>query len=285
MHESLTERLESILGVTPASIQPLSGGSVGEVYRVTLPDNTTVVVKVDQGSTPRLDNEGYMLRYLREHSALPVPAVIHGSPELLVIEWVDGESHFNQAAEKHAAVLLADLHGIQQPTFGLEKDTLIGSLHQPNNASDSWIDFFAEHRLLHMAGMAYQEKAMSLETLHRVERFASQLGRWLQEPDHPSLLHGDVWTTNILAQDDRITAFVDPAVYYGHPEIELAFITLFSTFGNQFFDHYHELRPIASDFFEIRKDIYNLYPLLVHVRLFGGGYLRNVESILARFGV
>ena len=179
---------------------------------------------------------------------------------------------------------MAELHAIQQPQFGLEKDTLIGSLHQPNPVGDSWVDFFAEHRLVYMASKAYKENSMSLETLNRIERFTGQLDRWLQEPEHPSLLHGDVWTTNILAQRDRITAFIDPAVYYGHPEIELAFITLFNTFGSPFFNRYQELRPIPAGFFEERKDIYNLYPLLVHVRLFGGGYLRSVESTLARFG-
>ena len=285
MHHSLHEQLESILGTAPTSIQPLSGGSVGEVYRATLPDGSDVVVKVDQGDAPCLDIEGYMLQFLREHSALPVPEVIHAAPELLIIEWVDGESHFSPRAEEHAAELLAELHSIQQPKHGLEKDTLIGSLHQPNPATGSWVDFFAEHRLLYMAGWAYKEKAMGLDTLNRIEKFASQLSRHIQEPEHPSLLHGDIWTTNILAQGDRITAFIDPAVYYGHPEIELAFIGLFNTFTTRFFDSYSAIRPIDPNFFQVRKDIYNLYPLLVRVRLFGGGYLRSVEATLARFGV
>ena len=114
---------------------------------------------------------------------------------------------------------------------------------------------------------------------------AAKLDVLLEEPAHPSLLHGDVWTTNVLAEENRITGFIDPAVYFGHPEIELAFISLFSTFGPAFFNRYNELRPISPDFFETRKDIYNLYPLLVHVRLFGGGYVADVESILAQFEV
>ncbi len=78
--------------------------------------------------------------------------------------------------------------------------------------------------------------------------------------------------------------FVDPAIYYAHPEIELAFTTLFGTFERPFFDRYHELRPIAPGFFEERRDIYNLYPLLVHVRLFGGSYVSSVERTLRQFG-
>ena len=84
--------------------------------------------------------------------------------------------------------------------------------------------------------------------------------------------------------DGRVTAFIDPAVYYGHPETELAFITLFNTFGDPFFDAYHALRPIRPGFFELRRDIHNLYPLLVHARLFGSSYLDGVERVIARLG-
>ncbi|MFQ5491862.1 MAG: fructosamine kinase family protein, partial [Phycisphaerae bacterium] len=89
---------------------------------------------------------------------------------------------------------------------------------------------------------------------------------------------------NVLALGGRITGFVDPALYYGDPEIELAFATLFGTFGRPFFDRYQEIRPLRPGFFDLRRDILNLYPLLVHVRLFGGGYVASVERILARLG-
>ena len=99
-----------------------------------------------------------------------------------------------------------------------------------------------------------------------------------------ALIHGDVWTTNVLARAGRITAFLDPAIYYADPEIELAFIGLFGTFGRAFHEAYHSLRPIAPGFFEERRDLYNLYPLLVHVRLFGGSYVGQVERTLAGYG-
>lgn len=120
--------------------------------------------------------------------------------------------------------------------------------------------------------------------LGRLENLCARLDEWLVEPARPSLLHGDVWTTNVLAAGDRITGFVDPAIYYGHPEVELAFTTLFGTFGEPFFSRYQEIRPLPPGFFETRRDIYNLYPLLVHVNLFGGGYVHTVESTLRRFG-
>lgn len=122
-----------------------------------------------------------------------------------------------------------------------------------------------------MAGEAARVGRLPGHFLHRLDQFAAHLGDWLSEPEHPALIHGDAWTTNILASGSRITGFLDPAVYYAHPEIELAFMTLFNTFGAAFFRRYNAQRPIQAGFFETHRDIYNLYPLLVHVRLFGGG--------------
>jgi len=280
----LYRRIEQALGVQAKSVRPLSGGCVGEVYRLELADGRDVVAKVDGSAAPRLDVEGYMLRYLAEHSALPVPEVYASEATLLVMECLPGASHFNAAAEEHAAALLAELHGIGSDAYGLERATLIGGLHQPNTPSPSWIDFFREQRLLHMSDEALKEGVMPKPLYKRICRFAEALDGLLEAPGHPSLLHGDVWTTNVLADHGRITGFIDPAVYYGHPEIELAFITLFNTFGQRFFEAYGALRPLAPGFFETRRDIYNLYPLLVHARLFGASYLNGVERTIARHG-
>jgi fructosamine-3-kinase len=283
MNESLSTRLEAILGRSITQITRLSGG-LGDVFCVSLSDRTRVVAKVSNHSTASLELEAYMLNYLAEKSELPVPAVIHVEPDLLLLSFVPGESRFSSRAQRNAAELLAALHAITAPAYGLEQDTLIGGLHQPNGWSPTWLDFFREQRLLHMGAKAVRAGRLPLDVMRRLERFAGRLEHWLQQPSRPALIHGDVWAGNVLAAGDPISGFLDPAIYYADPEIELAFITLFNTFGNAFFARYDELRPIAPGFFEERSRIYNLYPLLVHVRLFGDTYVGPVKDSLTFFG-
>lgn len=280
----LEERLEEKLGRTVVAVEPLSGGCIGQVYAARLASGERLVAKVDEGTAPRLEVEGYMLRYLARHSDLPVPTVHVSEQRMLVMDFIEGESRFPPATQRHAAELLAALHDVRGPSYGLERDTLIGGLDQPNPWTDSWLAFFRDQRLLYMAREGEQAGRLPSDVRRRVERFSADLDRWLEEPDYPSLIHGDVWTTNVLAVGDRVTGFIDPAIYYADAEIELAFTTLFGTFGRPFFEHYQMLRPLAPGFLTERRDIYNLYPLLVHVRLFGGSYVGSVAKTLRQFG-
>jgi len=280
---TLANRIETVTGQRPTQTKPLHGGSIAEVHRVDLPDNTRLVAKV-AGVDGTLDIEGYMLGYLRENSDLPVPDVIHAEQSLLLMTFIEGNSNMAAPVQAHAADLLAALHRIRAHQFGHERDTLIGPLHQPNSQVDSWIDFFREQRLLYMARVAHTAGRLPRRLYERIQQLATDLGQYLHEPAHPTLIHGDMWTTNILAANGRVTGFVDPAIYYAHPEIELAFSTLFGTFGDAFFNRYTAHHPLEPGFFETRRDIYNLYPLLVHVRLFGGSYAMRVERILSRLG-
>jgi fructosamine-3-kinase len=281
----VAEGVEAHLGERMLSVRPLGGGCIGEVYRAELEEGNPLVAKVDRKGESHLEREAYMLCYLRQESDLPVPKVYHGSETLLLMEFVEGSSRFTEEAERHAAELLAGLHDISSATYGHERDTLIGALDQPNSPTKSWAEFFRDYRLLYIALVAHEAGRLPVEDLLRVERLSEKLDELIEDPNPPALIHGDVWSANVLARGHRITAFLDPAIYYADPEIELAFISLFDSFGRPFLDRYQEIRPIRDGFFEVRRDLYNLYPLLVHTYYFGGGYLSSVRNTLDRFGV
>lgn len=261
------------------SARRFADGNTTELWLIELADGGKVVAKRGTGLTL----EGAMLRHLAANSRLPVPELFHADDSLLVMSWIEGGGGLTSSAQEHAAELIAGLHDIGASRYGFAFDTLIGPLHQPNPESEDWIAFFRDHRLMHMARLALEEKRIDRGLMGSIERLAELLPDLIGEPALPSLIHGDLWGGNVLAHRGRIAGFIDPAVYHADPEIELAFSTLFGTFGEPFFRRYGELRPIRPGFFEVRRDIYNLYPLLVHVRLFGGSYRGQVAGIVGRF--
>ena len=288
MARDVSTQIEAVVGERPDRLSALSGGCVGDVYHATMPSGRDLVAKVgDAGSGLKL--EGSMLEYLAKYSDLPVPEVLSAEDELLVMTLIEAGGGLGTVVQRDAAQRVAALHAItpqehENKGFGFAYDTVIGGQHQPNPWTDSWCDFFRDQRLLYMGREAERIGRLPSSVLSRLKRFCEVLERWIEEPAQPSLIHGDMWTGNVLSGHDRITGFIDPAIYYADPEIELAFTTLFGTFGDAFFSRYHELRPIRVGFFEERRDIYNLYPLLVHVRLFGGSYVDSVDNTLSKFG-
>ena len=227
--------------------------------------------------------EGIMLRHLAANSRLPVPELFHADDRLLVMSWIEQDGGLTASSQEHAAELIAGLHDIGADRYGFAFDTLIGPLHQPNPESSDWVAFFRDHRLIHMARLALEENRIDNGLMASIERLAELLPDLIGELAPPSLIHGDLWGGNVLPYRGRIAGFIDPAIYHADPEIELAFSTLFGTFGEPFFRRYAELRPIRPGFFEVRRDLYNLYPLMVHVRLFGGSYRSQVARIVSRF--
>ena len=264
-------------------MQSLTGGKISQVLRADFDDGNSIVAKTGEQSHD-LTIEAYMLDALRERSDLPVPRVLHAEPDLLLMEHIAGTDELRPASLRHLGRLLAHCHQARGPAYGLERDTLIGPLHQPNPPTDSWIKFFREHRLLYMTGLARDSGELPKPLEARLRDFAEVLDDYLIEPDFPALIHGDIWRTNIIARGDHVAGIIDPALYYAHNEMELAYMMLFDGFGDHVFDAYCEIKPIDQEFREVRRHIYNLYPLLVHLIIFGARYIKPLEASLARFG-
>ncbi len=285
MNRKLIAQIEIALGTEIINHRSLPVGFGITGMRLEFADGRQAALKASKHSHDSgLGLEAFMLRELKANSNLPIPDIYYSGDGLLIMEWMRSGGSINPKVQRHAAELLVDLHARPFEQFGYSQDTLIGPLHQPNPQMDSWIDFFRDHRLLYMAREALKENALPKKLYERIDNLASQLQVFLVEPDHPSLLHGDLWGGNIIASNNQVSGFIDPAIYCGHPEIELAFTTMFSTFGKPFFDAYQALAPLQPGFFEERMGIYNLYPTLVHVRLFGDSYLRQIDEALSKVG-
>ncbi len=176
---------------------------------------------------------------------------------------------------------LAHLHKITHSEFGWEEDNYIGSLPQRNTPEPDWISFFVNQRLDPLLAKAVDANPGYKHMIGSFEKLYHKLDRWVPE-EKPALLHGDLWSGNYLIDEKGWPCLIDPAVYYGHREVDLAMTHLFGGFDSSYIESYHKAYPLQEGWQE-RLDLHNLYPLLVHLILFGGGYARQIEQLLKRY--
>ena len=232
-----------------------------------------------------LASEGRMLGDLAT-AGWPVPQVHFSDDRLLVMDWIDHDGNrlsddgATAFAERLAALHRAPVATDGEPPFGYRYDVMIGGLPQINERWDTWTAFFRWKRLWTAAWLAARSGRLAAATMPRIERLGARLGDWLGEPVQPALIHGDLWTGNVLCRRGHVVAVIDPAVSWSHPEIEIAFTALFGGFPAAFQKRYFALNPAPPGFVEHRCAIYNLYPLLVHTALFGEPYPAHIARTL-----
>lgn len=273
--------VQRISGKAVVGRQVLAGGMMGVVEALSLAGGEPVVVKRIPEGGGHLELEAGMLRHLREQSDVPVPEVLHADAHLLVLERLPG-TPLTPAGWGHCAALLAALHAVTTDAYGFESDTVNGTLRLSSPWTRSWIDFYRDCRLLAAAEAARGNGALPDDLHARVLR----LDALLEEPERPSLIHGDVWAANVLAEGSRVTGFLDPSACYADPELELAYMD-FAGFGAAFFDAYKRHRPIAPGFWEQRRAVYQVYPLLLHVYYLpgrGARFLEQLDAALRQIG-
>jgi fructosamine-3-kinase len=272
-----------------------SGGCIHRAEAVELDDGRRFFVKSNAGvARGMFEREEEGLAALAEAGVLRVPRPI-GSGEtgdgtaFLVMEAIATGTRTADFSEVFGR-RLADLHRLRPrhrgpggEAFGFDRDNFLGATPQPNGWTADWCDFWRRHRLGHQLELA-RRNGLSDRTLDELsDRLLDRLEHWLSEPDEPAaLLHGDLWGGNYMVDEDGAPVLIDPAVYCGRREADLAMTRLFGGFDSRFYAAYEEAWPLAPGS-EERLRIYELYHLLNHLNLFGRGYRAGCVEILKQF--
>lgn len=285
MDEELKYWLAAIIGTPVISARPLSGGDISEAWLLETA-RQRLFCKLNSGpealSMFQAEKDG--LEAISSKATIKTPEVLvctkREEMAVLILEYIepkepdDGEMvAFGQ--------LLAGLHNLEQAAFGWERDNFIGSLAQRNPWETDWPAFYARERLLPQLKLAFDSGLLNASDIPGetvIERVVGDLCGNVR----PSLVHGDLWGGNYLISSDGRAYLIDPAVYCAHSEVDLAMSRLFGGFPDSFYEGYTNVAPISPGS-EERRDLYQLYYLLVHLNLFGRTYYSAVKPLLARY--
>ena len=280
------------LGASVADGRSVAGGDLNDAYRLELTDGRRIFVKTAADAPAGgYATEAAGLRWLAEADALATPEVLavvdppfgeaSDGPRLLALGWID-EGRLDAMGEEELGSGLAALHRAGASRFGGSEPLRIGPLELPNGPAESWSELYAECRLRPLARRATERGSLPDGTEALVDRVCERLDELTGPPEPPARLHGDLWSGNVLAGATGRPYLIDPAAYGGHREVDLAMLRLFGGPSERCFAAYSEAFPLAAGYAD-RVELWQLFPLLVHAVLFGGGYGASVERIARRY--
>jgi fructosamine-3-kinase len=288
---TIAHRAEQLLGAAVVATTPVAGGDICISTRLRLSDGRSALIKTRPHAP-----EGFFaceadgLRWLGSAGGVDVPEVLAVEDDCLVLAWVESGKPSPEAAEQFGRALAAT-HGAGAPGYGLEAgDGFIGTLPLPNRPADSWPEFYATRRVLPYLKLARDRGAIGEDEAEIVESVVPRLAELVPE-EPPSRLHGDLWNGNVLWGQDPTggtpavsrVSVIDPAAYGGHREVDLAMLAMFGLpHLPRVIDAYCEAAPLA-DGWEERVGLHQLFPLLVHACLFGGGYGARAATTAAKY--
>jgi fructosamine-3-kinase len=281
---SLDAELGVAAGSPVASSRRIAGGSINEAYAVAFEDGRRAFVKTRPGAPDgEYAAEAAALAWLAEPGAVRVPAVIACSKRFLALEWVEPGA-LDGAGEEELGRGLAGLHAAGAPAFGgLDgRDMHIGPLRFDGAPGEVWPDFYAERLVRPLIAAASDRGALSARGAAAVGRACDRMAALAGPEETPARLHGDLWSGNVHAGADGRAWLVDPVAYGGHREVDLAMLQLFGGPSRRVLDAYDEAAPLA-DGHEQRVELWQLFPLMVHAVLFGGGYGASAEAVARRY--
>jgi protein-ribulosamine 3-kinase len=281
----IAEHIAQVTGEPFDPVEPrqIGGGCINNAVRL-VDGERTYFVKLNQASLMEMfEAESDGLQEMARTKTIRVPRPLcYGLTEgqsYLVMEYIE-MGHAGQQSHIQAGRKLAEMHRTSWKQFGWHRDNTIGSTPQPNTPSDSWIDFWAEHRLGFQFRLAARNGYRG-NLQRRGERLLEGFHHLIDHDPTASLLHGDLWGGNMAYDQQGHPVIFDPAVYFGDREADLAMTELFGGFSSAFYDAYRENWPLAPGY-ATRKTLYNLYHILNHLNLFGGGYLGQASSMVDR---
>ena len=278
----LAQHAEELLGSAVVATAPLAGGDTSSATKLRLSDGTTAIMKTHAHPPAGFfECEASGLRWLAEADGVPVPEVLAVDEDCLILRWVEAGKASADAAVAFGQSLAAT-HAAGAPSYGAETDGFISKLPLPNTPCDSWAEFYAVRRVLPYLKLARDRGAISEAEAALVEGVIGKLTGLLPE-EPPARLHGDLWNGNVLWGQESRVWMIDPAAYGGHRELDLAMLSLFGMpHLPRVFEAYQERAPLAEDW-EERIPLHQLFPLLVHAALFGGGYGTRAADAAARY--
>lgn len=285
-----TQVLSLLTGIIEKPVEYISasamgGGSINETCSISTSAGNYFLKYNFADRFPRMFGcEAQGLELLRSSGTLAIPGIVGhavaGKYAFLLMELIKPGSKIPHFWDDFAEGLAA-LHRITGNKFGLDHDNYMGSLEQRNSYHSDWYSFFIEERLEPQMKLGRDSGEIPQEMLRRFEGLYAALPG-IVPAETPALIHGDLWSGNFITNNAGKACLIDPAVYFGHRESDIAMTKLFGGFPDEFYAAYNRCYPLAGGW-EDRIDILNLYPLLIHVNLFGGGYLGQVKRIVQRF--
>ena len=287
-NEFLYRQLSSLFHqpITESSFSPVGGGSINETFRLKLSDNNIFFCKINSASKfPHLfQKEKAGLEIISKTGSIKTPEVIDhfiaDDQQVLVLEWIQ-EGERNKSFWIKFGEQLAALHNVSGEYFGLHENNFMGSVQQLNNLSKKWVSFFIDYRLRPLVNECFQVHLLAAGDVESFENLYARLPQIFDE-EEPALLHGDLWSGNIMCNKWSQPVLIDPAVYFGHRSVDLAMTTLFGGFDKSFYEAYQYHSPFPSNYRE-QWEVCNLYPLLIHLLLFGKSYLHQVTATLKKY--
>lgn len=282
-------RIELALGSRIVKSTPVAGGDINEAERIDLLDGRQAFVKTNLNA-PRgmFPAEAIGLQWLKAANVIRLPEVYAvcgdaatGQAAFLVLEWI-GQGRPAQDFDERLGRALAQLHQTFAGSFGFNSNNFIGSLPQDNSEKSSWSEFYWTRRLEPQVRRAASSGKLETSTVHAFDKLSLRLAEYYGTAEPPARLHGDLWGGNLHIDSGGSPCLIDPAVYGGHREMDLGMMRLFGGFSPRVFSAYAECYPLLPGY-EERVILAQLYPLLVHVNLFGGGYAASVKRGVERY--